>query len=109
MRARRLLILFFGFSTEAYAQRPIYRLNHAPEPSEQRFELTDILTDLLTGKTIEPIGLRCKIVLLDGWASWCSTCLTEIPEPNELRRVLGGTEFILLGISVGGGITTTAT
>ncbi len=91
----------------AYAQSPIFRLSHALEPSEQRFELADTLTDLVTGRTIAPAELQGKVVLFDFWATWCSPCLTEIPRLNELERSFGGDEFILLGISVDG-ITNTA-
>lgn len=38
----------------------------------------------LEGKTIDKDSLKGEIVVLNFWASWCTPCMTEIPELKEL-------------------------
>ncbi len=45
------------------------------------FALTD-----LQGKTHHLADYRGKYVLVNFWATWCSPCLSEIPELNALQK-----------------------
>ena len=38
------------------------------------------------GDTISQAKLVNKIVVLNVWATWCGTCIREIPELNKLQR-----------------------
>ena len=41
-----------------------------------------------------------KLVLLDYWATWCGTCLAEMPAIKDIQKTFGGdTRFHLIGLS----------
>lgn len=42
---------------------------------------------------------RGKIVFLNFWATWCTPCVTEMPDLLEMAR-RGGNDIVLLGVSV---------
>lgn len=41
-------------------------------------------------------ALRGKVVLVDFWATWCTSCVTGIPHLNELQHKYAGKKFQLL-------------
>jgi thiol-disulfide isomerase/thioredoxin len=41
-----------------------------------------------------------QVVLLNFWASWCSSCLEELPSLMDLQRKLGGTKFTVVSVAV---------
>jgi thiol-disulfide isomerase/thioredoxin len=43
-------------------------------------------------------GLRGKVVVVDFWATWCTSCTEGIPRLNELQRKYAGKNFQLLGL-----------
>ena len=45
-------------------------------------------------------SLEGKVVLLNFWATWCGPCRMEIPELNEMQKIYGEDNFIILGISI---------
>jgi len=58
-----------------------------------------VLADL-SGQTASLAEYRGKIVLLDFWATWCVTCLEELPELKRLYSALAPRGFELLAPSV---------
>lgn len=46
----------------------------------------DVLLKDTQGNTISVAALKGKWVLINYWASWCKTCLSEIPELNRFYR-----------------------
>lgn len=40
-----------------------------------------------------------KVVLMDFWATWCSTCKASIPVLNEWNQKYGSKGLVILGIS----------
>ena len=40
----------------------------------------------LTGKTIKSEELKGKIVVINIWATWCGSCIAEIPQLNKLAE-----------------------
>jgi thiol-disulfide isomerase/thioredoxin len=54
----------------------------------------------LAGVTISEKNLKGKITVINVWATWCGSCLQEIPELNELaNRYVSDTTIVFLAIS----------
>ena len=46
--------------------------------------IPDFSVKSLEGKTIDKASLKGQTVVLNFWASWCTPCMSEIPELKEL-------------------------
>ena len=46
--------------------------------------IPDFSVTSLEGKTINKDSLKGEVVVLNFWASWCTPCMSEIPELKEL-------------------------
>jgi thiol-disulfide isomerase/thioredoxin len=55
----------------------------------------------LDGRLISARDFRGRVVLLNFWATWCHSCLAEIPDLTELSRT-AGTNLVVIGISLDG-------
>lgn len=92
--------------------RPIVgtTINHAPavEPTEvASVPNSDSFADG-SGRTLKISDFRGKVVLLSFWASYCGPCKHEMGALDRLQAMLGGTDFIVVPISVdGSGISST--
>jgi len=51
-----------------------------------------------TGKIWRLSDLRGKVVFLNFWATWCSTCKAEMPSKEALYQKMQGKPFQMLGI-----------
>ena len=51
------------------------------------------------GEWIRLKGLRGKVVVLNFWATWCASCLEEIPVLEKLQAEASPSKVIFLGIS----------
>lgn len=67
-----------------------------PEQSRQAPPL--VLPDL-AGRTVDLASFRGKPVLVDFWATWCDTCVEEMPAIEALSRRSGG-KFNVIGVSM---------
>ncbi len=45
-------------------------------------------------------NLEGNVILLNFWATWCGPCRAEIPELNEIQKLYGDENFIVLGVSI---------
>jgi peroxiredoxin len=59
------------------------------------FELTD-----LAGRTATLQDYRGKVVLLDFWATWCTSCEEEVPELKALHAAFSRDRFDILAVSL---------
>ncbi|MDH2919114.1 MAG: TlpA disulfide reductase family protein [Sideroxydans sp.] len=55
----------------------------------------------LHGKTHHLADYRGKYVLVNFWASWCSPCLSEIPELNALQHA--HPDLVVIGVAMQSG------
>jgi thiol-disulfide isomerase/thioredoxin len=44
---------------------------------------------------------RGQVVLVNFWAGWCSSCLSELPALNRLGARLAGRPLVVVGVNVG--------
>ena len=53
----------------------------------------------INGDTISSQSLQGKIIVFNVWATWCPTCLREIPDLNRLvRKYEGDTSIVFLAL-----------
>jgi cytochrome c biogenesis protein CcmG/thiol:disulfide interchange protein DsbE len=64
----------------------------SPAPN---FTLKDI-----NGKAVSLSDYRGKVVVLNFWATWCSPCIREIPDFNDLQKKYGSAGLQFLGVAV---------
>lgn len=70
---------------------PVRERRPAPD-----FEIPD-----LDGRSVRLVSLRGSVVWLNFWATWCPTCVAELPALNDLRRQHAG-RLVVLGIALDG-------
>ena len=54
----------------------------------------------LSGRSASLADYRGKVVLVDFWATWCSSCEVELPELKKVHAKYPAAEFALLAVSV---------
>ena len=54
----------------------------------------------INGKTVSLSDYRGKVVLVNIWATWCPTCVDEMPSMEKLYQNLKGEDFEILAISI---------
>lgn len=64
--------------------------SQAPE-----FQVKDI-----SGNTVKLSDYRGKVLFLNFWATFCSSCLSEMPSMNSLYQELADDDFAMLAINV---------
>jgi peroxiredoxin len=52
------------------------------------------------GQQVSLSSLRGRVVLVNFWATWCSTCVVEMPSLEKMAARLSGKPFTLLAVSV---------
>jgi len=69
-------------------------LPHSPAP------LPDITFRNREGHRFRIADFRGQVVLLNIWATWCAPCREEMPALDRLQATLGGSEFVVLPVSI---------
>lgn len=59
--------------------------------------IPDFSLTSLEGKTVNKESLKGEVVVLNFWASWCTPCMTEIP---ELKEVAANSKAKVVGIAL---------
>lgn len=67
----------------------------ADQPVAPDFSLTD-----LSGRKLDLVSFRGKVVLLNFWATWCGPCRTEIPLFIRLQNEYRNRGLQIVGISL---------
>lgn len=99
---RKMLFPFgnSGCTEELYSIRPLIEKNVADSPLKQRIlSLYDSYKAIMPGEPApdatlkDPKGksytlsqYRGKVLVIDVWATWCSSCIAHMPEYMELRK-----------------------
>ncbi len=86
-----LLCLFVGASA-AQTPRASTSLLHKEAPEFARIDLEN--------KKLDLSDYRGKVVLLDFWASWCASCLLEMPRFAAWQTQYGARGLQIIGISM---------
>ena len=55
---------------------------------------------LLNGQSLRLSDQKGKVVFLNFWATWCSPCLKEMPDMEELQKELG-LKILVLAVGMG--------
>lgn len=76
------------------AEQNLLALMGEPAPN---FTLTN-----LTGQPVALSDYRGKVVLVNFWASWCPSCLSEMPDYEQVYQQYGGPagDFVVLGVNL---------
>ncbi|MBI4662917.1 MAG: TlpA family protein disulfide reductase, partial [Verrucomicrobia bacterium] len=69
--------------------------------STPRLAASDFGLPDLSGQEVRLSDLRGKIVLLNFWTTWCTACLTEIPDLIQLQKNYAD-RIVILGVSLDG-------
>jgi thiol-disulfide isomerase/thioredoxin len=60
----------------------------------------DIKFSALDGSNVDLQSMRGKVVLVDFWATWCETCIDELPKMKQVYQRLHPKGFEIIGISL---------
>jgi cytochrome c biogenesis protein CcmG/thiol:disulfide interchange protein DsbE len=52
------------------------------------------------GRTITRASFGGKLLVLNFWATWCPTCIEELPSLDEFQREFASSGVVVLGVSV---------
>ena len=52
------------------------------------------------GRTVTRSDFGGKILALNFWASWCATCLEELPSMNQFAQQYANQGVVVLGVSI---------
>lgn len=63
--------------------------------------VSDFALPDLSGATVRLSDFRGRHVLLNFWTTWCTSCLTEIPDLNQLQAKYAE-RLVILGVSLDG-------
>ncbi|HVS82971.1 MAG TPA: TlpA disulfide reductase family protein [Pyrinomonadaceae bacterium] len=70
---------------------------------QQAAPLPEFSLPTLKGQTLRSQELKDNIVVLDFWATWCETCISEIPAFNKLEKEYSSRGVRVIGLSVQSG------
>lgn len=71
----------------------VLKMPHATRPLE--IQLKDI-----TGNRVSLSDFRGKIVFLNFWATWCPTCVVEMPAMEKLHRRFKDQNFAMIAVNL---------
>lgn len=89
---------------QALSSHPNRQISDMARAKLRRFALMSRPVELrfvaLDGRLIDLRELRGRVVLLDFWASWCPTCMRELPHLKELYARYQGRGFEIVGVAL---------
>ena len=69
-------------------------------PIEVGLPAPDFTFPGMDGKIVSLSGFRGKVVLVNIWATWCPSCVNEMPSMEKLYQKLKGEDFEILAVSI---------
>ncbi len=57
----------------------------------------------LDGGSLKSSDLKGKVTVIDFWATWCESCIPEIPHYNELQKKYSGKGADIMGFTMDSG------
>ena len=72
----------------------------AVEIFPNRSSRVEVILQNLNGADVNISDFRGKIVFLNFWATWCPTCVVEMPSMEKLHRKLKDKDFAVVTISI---------
>ncbi len=76
-----------------FGEMGVLKMPHANRPLE--IQLKDI-----TGNKVSLSDFRGKIVFLNFWATWCPTCVVEMPAMEKLHRRFKDQNFAMIAVNL---------
>lgn len=89
------LKLIFSLWLAASAAQGAFAASSLLHEAAPEFARTD-----LTNRKLDLGAYRGKVVLLDFWATWCASCLVEMPHFVAWQKQFGPRGFEVIGISM---------
>lgn len=91
--ASLLILLLLNRNTSLYTSVKIVPINVGlPAPD---FTFPDV-----DGKMVSLSDYKGKVVLVNIWATWCPSCVDEMPSMEKLYQKLKGEDFEILAVSI---------
>ena len=76
-----------------FGKMGILKMPHATSPLE--IQLNDLF-----GNTMRLSDFRGKIVFLNFWATWCPTCVVEMPSMEKLHKQFKDQDFAMIAVNL---------
>jgi peroxiredoxin len=78
---------------------PVMAAAGALKPVKGSMLASDFVTRDLAGRTVRFNTFQGKVVLLNFWATWCSTCRKEMPSMEALHQAYQSKGLVVLAVS----------
>ena len=69
-------------------------------PIEVGLAAPDFTFPGMDGKMVSLFDFKGKVVLVNIWATWCPSCVDEMPSMEKLYQKLKGEDFEILAVSI---------
>lgn len=86
---KKLMVVLFGFALASFSAAEVKVGDTFPS-----FKIPT-----LDGKVLDTAQLKGRVLYVDFWASWCTTCKKSFPVLSELNTELKGKGIFFLGIN----------
>ena len=87
----------FAFFVLAFFTLPHYRQGESSIAGKNAEEIPLTLNNSQSTRLTE---YRCKVVVLNFWATWCPPCVEETPALIQLQQRIASRNGVVLGVSV---------
>ena len=82
------------------SERKLLEQSRIEVPSHY-IEAHDFEGEMSSGKKASLADFSGKFLILNFWATWCSPCLKEMPDLDQVYQSLGPENLIVLAVSMG--------
>ncbi len=94
-----VVVVFLGLIVLLQVKYSIF--NQAARPRlEKGVVAPDFTFPDLNGKMVSLSDFRGKVVFLNIWATWCPSCVEEMPSMEKLYQEMKGEDFEILAVSI---------